>query len=233
MTNKKQGYKDLSTGLIFIEKRKQCRGGEYWITPEKFEIYKKRKAAQSKKFRALNESKIRQSSRDNYNKHKEKRLLYNRTYWMTNKIELTLKNKQWKNDNKEYIRSYFKNYYKERRLKDHLFALKSRYRVRITDIFRRMGFTKKAKSLEMLGCDWDTLKQFIESKFVEGMSWENRDQWHIDHVIPLASAKTEECLIELCHYSNLQPLWASENMSKGSKIILDYSLKKHDTTAIV
>lgn len=233
MINKKQGHIDLATGLVFIEKRKHCKNGEYWVTPEKFETYKKRKNAASKKFRALNEVKTRQASRDSYSKHREKRLAYNRANWAANKIEMALKHKQWKKANKEYIRSYYQNYYKERRLRDPLFALSNRCRTRITDIFRRMGFTKKAKSLEMLGCDWDTLKQFIESKFVEGMSWSNRDQWHIDHIIPLASASTEERLIELCHYSNLQPLWASDNMSKGAKIILDYSLEKHDTTAIV
>jgi hypothetical protein len=51
------------------------------------------------------------------------------------------------------------------------------------------------------------------------MNWSNRNLWHIDHIIPLASAKTEEEMIKLCHYTNLQPLWAIENMSKGSKII--------------
>ncbi len=53
------------------------------------------------------------------------------------------------------------------------------------------------------------------------MSWDNHTKygWHIDHIIPLASAKTEEELKSLCHYTNLQPLWAKENLSKGAKII--------------
>ena len=51
------------------------------------------------------------------------------------------------------------------------------------------------------------------------MSWDNYGEWHIDHIIPLASATTEEGVLKLYHYSNLQPLWAKDNLSKGSKIL--------------
>ena len=51
------------------------------------------------------------------------------------------------------------------------------------------------------------------------MSWENQGEWHIDHKIPLSSAKTEEELYKLCHFTNLQPMWAIENIKKGSKIL--------------
>ncbi len=50
------------------------------------------------------------------------------------------------------------------------------------------------------------------------MTWDNRDKWHIDHIVPLASAKTESEMAALCHYTNLQPLWASENRRKGARI---------------
>ena len=51
------------------------------------------------------------------------------------------------------------------------------------------------------------------------MSWENQGKWHIDHITPLSSAKTEEEVYRLCHYTNLQPLWAEDNLKKGSKIL--------------
>jgi hypothetical protein len=53
------------------------------------------------------------------------------------------------------------------------------------------------------------------------MTWNNysHDGWHIDHIVPLSSAKTEEDVIKLCHYSNLQPLWSIDNYKKGNKII--------------
>ena len=87
-------------------------------------------------------------------------------------------------------------------------------------------FTKKSKTAEIVGCSWEQLRLYIESQFIEGMSWENRDLWHIDHIIPLSSAKTVGDLEKLCHYTNLRPLWASDNMSKGAKLVLDRSPEK-------
>lgn len=77
----------------------------------------------------------------------------------------------------------------------------------------------------MLGCDFKTAHKHIEKQFTEGMSWDNRSEWHIDHIIPLASAKTEEELAKLCHYTNLQPLWAEDNLRKGDK--LNYKIQKN------
>jgi hypothetical protein len=51
------------------------------------------------------------------------------------------------------------------------------------------------------------------------MNWSNRKEWHIDHIIPLSSAKTEEELLKLFHYTNLQPLWANDNIKKSNKIL--------------
>ena len=80
---------------------------------------------------------------------------------------------------------------------------------------------KSVPSKSILGCDWTTFKKYIESKFIENMSWENHGQfgWHLDHIIPLASAKNEEELIKLNHYTNLQPLWWRDNLSKRAKVI--------------
>jgi hypothetical protein len=50
------------------------------------------------------------------------------------------------------------------------------------------------------------------------MSWENRSEWHIDHIVPLSSAKSEAEIIFLNHYSNLQPLWAKDNIQKSNKM---------------
>ena len=63
------------------------------------------------------------------------------------------------------------------------------------------------------------LKEHLELQFVDGMSWDNRSEWHIDHIIPLSSAKTDEEIYKLCHYTNLQPLWAEDNLKKSNKIL--------------
>ena len=70
----------------------------------------------------------------------------------------------------------------------------------------------------MLGCDFADLKHHLESQFTEGMTWDNRNLWHIDHIIPLASAKSAEEVVKLSHYTNLQPLWAKDNMRKGASV---------------
>ena len=72
----------------------------------------------------------------------------------------------------------------------------------------------------MLGADYETAFNHIESRFKDGMTWDNQGEWHIDHIVPLASATTEEELIKLCHYTNLQPLWAEDNLKKGDKILV-------------
>ena len=62
------------------------------------------------------------------------------------------------------------------------------------------------------------LKDYLISKFQEGMEWDDRGKtWHIDHRLPLSAAKTEEEVEMLWHWSNLQPMWAKENIIKGSK----------------
>jgi hypothetical protein len=114
------------------------------------------------------------------------------------------------------------NYYKKKRL-DGKFSdfdkFKQSVRRRTCYAFNRIKINKPYNTETLLGINMAELKAYLESLFKEDMSWDNRNLWHIDHIIPLASAKTKEDMIKLCHYTNLQPLWAKENMSKGAKII--------------
>lgn len=84
---------------------------------------------------------------------------------------------------------------------------------------KRKGYTKRARAFVILGEEWNVVKAYLESKFKEGMTWENHGEWHIDHIIPISSGRTEDEVIKLCHYSNLQPLWAEENLLKGDKVL--------------
>lgn len=93
---------------------------------------------------------------------------------------------------------------------------------------RKRGFTKKSKTQEILGCSFEDFKSYIESKFEPWMNWNNRGKyngelnygWDIDHIIPLSSAKTEEEIIKLNHYTNLQPLCSYFNrVIKRNKIL--------------
>ena len=107
---------------------------------------------------------------------------------------------------------------KERRKNENLYGLVNDVRYRIWFYLKKNNITKKNRTFQIVGCSPQELKEHLENKFVSGMSWENRTEWHIDHIIPLSSAKTEEELYKLCHYTNLQPLWAEENLKKSNKI---------------
>ncbi len=142
---------------------------------------------------------------------------YSAEYYSKNKDKIKLKTKLYRQKNKH------------KRNKNHLikvktdvfYVLKKNIRGRIQAAVKRNSLIKDKKTLDMLGCSISELKIHLEKMFKPNMNWKNygKGGWHIDHIIPLASAKNNiDAFYKLCHYSNLQPLWESENCSKGSKI---------------
>ncbi len=79
---------------------------------------------------------------------------------------------------------------------------------------------KKGKTMELVGCSKDDLNKHLYSKFTEGMTWDNYGEWHIDHIHPCASFNLEdpEDQKKCFHWTNLQPLWAKDNISKGDRL---------------
>lgn len=136
-------------------------------------------------------------------------------YYHANKEKIASRQRAYFNANKRKFATYQVN----RRIKKPLEKLKNSLRVATNRALKGRGFTKCASTKDILGCDWETLKSHLESKFTDGMNWENQGKWHIDHIIPLASAATEHDVIRLCHYTNLQPLWAIDNLKKGAKLV--------------
>ena len=184
----------------------------YYIN-NKVEILEK-----NKKYRNENENKIKE--------YREK-----------NKIKLTLKSKNWRGLNVEKIKKYTKSYreenknkinknairyYKNRILTDTLYKTKKSIRGLISQSFILKGFKKNCKTLEILGCSFEEFKLHMENQFEPWMNWDNygnpkdgiyelNKTWDIDHITPLAIAKTEDDVIKLNHYTNLQPLCSYTN----------------------
>lgn len=82
-------------------------------------------------------------------------------------------------------------------------------------------YKKNEKTRVLIGCEIEFLKKHLEFQFRDGMNWENYGQWHIDHIKPCASFNFSEPEQQrICfHYTNLQPLWALDNIKKGDKLI--------------
>ena len=81
---------------------------------------------------------------------------------------------------------------------------------------------RKDRSHEIVGCSWTDLKKHLEEQFKDGMTFDNRAEWSLDHIIPISLAKTEKELIKLNHYTNFQPLWKIENIKKGNKLLTQF-----------
>lgn len=125
-------------------------------------------------------------------------------------------------DNKQKVVDRTKRYLKNKYHTDITFKLTALLRGRIRHALKNYKGVKKAsKTLDLIGCSIEELKLHLESLFIEGMSWENQGQWHIDHIKPCASFDlTDIEQQKICfHYTNLQPLWAIDNKRKSNKII--------------
>ncbi len=154
--------------------------------------------------------------------------VYNRykKYRLENSEKVLERNRNWHENNPEKRKIYRENYKprkierrRERRETDNVYNLVNRLRCRLRKYLITLNITKKNRTFDVVGCAPEFLKEYLEKQFRDGMNWENRSEWHIDHIIPLSSATSEEELYKLCHYTNLQPLWAEENMRKGNKIL--------------
>jgi len=189
----------------------------------------------------INKEKVLKQKKEYYNQNKELILLKVKSYQDNNKFKIQEKNKQYREKNKLHLLEKEKNrrlnnldkfkerdrlYYqknkdkihareRKKRKTDPLFKLANNLRRRINHYLKN-----KCNGLEnIIGLDLQNFKVYIESKFVDGMCWEKvGKEIHIDHIIPLCSAKNEDELKKLCHYTNLQPLWAKDNLKKGSKV---------------
>ena len=185
-----------------------------------------------------------ESDKKSYEKLKEKKLAQKKEYYLIKREEILLKRKEYHLNNKDLIVERQKKYrdanLEELRYKNKMYHIanayelhlkkaarinstplrqfKERIRLLTKGAFYRLKQDKRFNTHSILGADWETVKEHFVAQFKDGMTWEAfvAGEIHVDHIQPLASAKTEEELIALCHYTNLQPLWCLDNLSKGA-----------------
>ena len=197
---KKNYSKKYFESLENREKRKKHQKEYLKLNPEKIIKYRKG-------YHLKNKDKIIKRVKEHYLKNRQKKLLYVKTY--------NLKNKDKKKD-------YHKKYNKNRRNIDPQFKIIQNLRSNLYKLVtRKRNIIKNKQTKELIGCSVEDLKIHIENQFVLGMNWENYtyDIWHIDHIKPLSLAKNMDDIIrlKLMHYTNLQPLWAKDNIKKSDK----------------
>jgi hypothetical protein len=158
-----------------------------------------------------------------YQENKKHVSEYNKQYQEKNKEKVRGLNRSWRKNNPDKVKASHKRYNAK---KPHDPQLKLAHSVR-NNVLRGLKRYKErpekaARSIKLLGCTIPELKTYLESKFLPGMTWENHGLhgWHIDHIKPLSSfdltkPKEQE---KAFHYTNLQPLWAKDNLSKGNKV---------------
>jgi hypothetical protein len=171
------------------------------IAVQKAKSYQKNKTAITKnhaKYRKANYKKISIKVAEYFHKHRNKIDAYQLAYRRNNRAQLTRQARI-------------------RRHKDPLFRFQHNLRTLIGRSFLVRGFKKNTKTIQILGCTIAEFRKYLESLFLPGMTFENHGKWHLDHIVPISTAKTTEEVIRLCHHTNFQPLWAKDNIRKGNK----------------
>jgi hypothetical protein len=180
-----------------------------------------------RKRRAENKEGVKKTNRRCYVKNAEKRKQSAKEYRMANPDKCKESCRSYSKTHRNTINVAKHNYYHNvEKHKPHI-MIKKALRTRIKTAFKKIGLRKNCSATEHLGCSDEELKLHFENLFYdrfngEKMTWENHGTygWHIDHIKPLSSFDlTDPEQVKLaCYYTNLQPLWAEDNLKKGDTL---------------
>ena len=202
------------------EKRKAYMKKYREANKEKLKEYRKQFDDYYKQYKLDNKEKLKDSRKKYYDNNREEILLKKKEYTNKSKESKKKYNKEYYENNTEKIKKDVTKYVLSKLKTDSLFKLKENTRRMIGKSLKRNGYTKQSRTYEILGCTFDEFKTYIEAQFEDWMDWGNYGLyekgkfnigWDIDHIIPTSSAKTEEEIIKLNHYTNLQPLCSKIN----------------------
>ncbi len=186
---------------------------EYWVTEQVFDKNLKKSSERLKKRYASNKQEYLRQQREYRVKNADAIRETKRLYRQKNAAKIKLAKQKYGVENRDKIAKALAN----RRANNPIARMANSMRRSIRR-YLDAGQKGEMSSFEIIGCSKDDLRKHLESKFRDGMTWQNYGKhWHIDHIVPLISAKSADEVKRLCHWTNLQPLTAFENISKGSK----------------
>ena len=173
-----------------------------------------------KEYRSKNKEQIAMGMKNYRSKNKEEIAAYMKDYFLKNKKQILTGMEDYRFKHKEQISRQQKGYQKERMRTDIQFRLSCQLRSRLREAIK--GNFKSGSAVRDLGCTIPELKFYLEGQFQDGMTWDNHslEGWHIDHKIPLDffDLTNREQFLQAVHYTNLQPMWAKENIRKSNKV---------------
>jgi hypothetical protein len=201
---------------LWREKNKEKIAAQLKAWNEKNKEYVR---AKKKVYREKHKEKLAKNKKEWAEKNKERLREKARLAHLQNKTRNNARTKAWLKANKVQVREKKREYERHRYQTNPNFAMAIRLRARLRAALKVQKTSKSEALWSLLGCSIPQLKAYLESAFLPGMSWENRNQWHIDHIQPLASFDLADPnqRARACHYTNLQPLWAVDNIRKGAK----------------
>jgi hypothetical protein len=173
-----------------------------------------------KKYYETNADRLRENAKARRVEKHEAITAYNREYYHRNEETQRQRTAKYRKQNPENVRNFNRRYYVERRHTDPSFKVVTNLRNRINGLLRKAHAGKSSGTITLIGCTPNELKSHLESQFLPGMSWDNHGVWHIDHIRPCASFDlTDSTQQRACfHFTNLQPLWAADNIRKGAHL---------------
>ena len=188
----------------------------YWLKPEIYEKEREKSKARLKARYASRKGEYYEKQKAYRDKNKEKVFESKRRYRAKNAKQIKLAKQKYGAENRDKIAKSLA----KRRANNPIVRMANSMRRSIRR-YLDAGQKGEMSSFEIIGCSKDDLRKHLESKFKDGMTWKNYGKhWHIDHIVPLISSKSVKQIKRLCHWTNLQPLTAFENISKGSKLVL-------------
>lgn len=225
------GCQETKTSLEFSKNTREKDSFQNWCKNCMEEYYSKNKSKiskQTKKYRDKNKQKVNKRNKEYYLKNKGQINKQSKEYRDQNREKIHQSDKKRYLENKDkklkYQKEYQKNnkdkrnqYETERKRSDINYKMRCNLSTRICAVLK--GKNKSLPTMMLVGCEIDYLMFHLQCQFTKGMTWDNYGEWHIDHIKPCASfdlsklSEQEKCF----HYTNLQPLWAEDNLKKGCK----------------